>query len=86
MSMPETILRDGPRTHQKHSHVFFRLLRARLCDEPRSTTVPCDCDIPLAFYHFGESGISTRHAQSRIGRQTKLPARLLPGGDRAKLR
>ena len=38
----------------------------------------------LGFYHFYESGISTRHAHSRIGRQKKLPARLLPGGDRAK--
>ncbi len=40
--------------------------------------------IPTSFYHFLDLAPQLGHAQSRIGRQKKLPARLLPGGDRAK--
>jgi len=60
----------------------FRLLCARLCDEPRSAAAPA---IPTSFFYvFPGSAAKLGHAQSRIGRQKKLPARLLPGGDRAK--
>ena len=79
MPLPGWSRETDPARNQKHSHAFFRLLCARLY-EPRSAAAPPNL---TSFYVFPGSAAKLGHAQSRIDRQKKLPARLLPGGDRA---